>query len=81
MAQTLAHWSKNADEWILFCNESTRAAHTVHCHTVHLPLGALLTWCAPCVAQEITALVNLAATSPEESASDGSVLIVLTALA
>ena len=25
--------------------------HSVHSHTVHLPLGALLTWCTMCVAQ------------------------------
>mgnify|MGYP004111697645 CR=1 FL=1 len=25
-----------------------QAPHTVHSHTVHLPLGALLIWCAVC---------------------------------
>ena len=28
-----------------------QAPHTVHTHAVHLPLGALLSRCAPCVAQ------------------------------
>ena len=43
----------HGDACVIFIPWWASASHMAHCHTVHLPLGALLSPCTPRVAQVV----------------------------